>query len=66
MKRKKKRKKKRVKFLWHIKDPNISGPGWVAQLVRASVRYARALGLIPGQDTYRKQPMNAVMCGTIS
>ena len=35
------------------------GPGWIAQLVRASLRYAKVAGSIPGQDTYKNQPMNA-------
>ena len=35
------------------------GPGWVAQLVRALSRYAKVVGLIPGQGTYRNQPVNA-------
>ena len=34
-------------------------PGWVAQLVRASSQYAKVVGLIPGQDTYKNQPTNA-------
>ena len=33
------------------------GPGWVAQLVRTSSRYAKAVGLIPGQGTYKNQPI---------
>ena len=36
-----------------------SGPGWVAQLVRALPPYAKVAGLIPGQDTYKNQAMNA-------
>ena len=33
-------------------------PGWEAQLVRASCGCTKVMGLVPGQDTYRKQPMN--------
>ena len=35
------------------------GPGWVCQLVRASSRYAKVSGSIPGQGTYKNQPMHA-------
>ena len=38
---------------------NSYGPGPVAQLVRASSRYTKVAGSIPGQSTYKKQPMNA-------
>ena len=41
-----------------------TGPGHVAQLVRALSRYAKVLGLIPGQGTYENQPMNASISGT--
>ena len=34
-------------------------PGQVAQLVRAVSGYAKIVGLIPSQGTYKKQPMNA-------
>ena len=35
------------------------GPGWIAQLVRASPGYTKVVtGLIPSQSTYKKQPMN--------
>ena len=34
-------------------------PGPVAQLVRVSTQYAKVVGSIPGQDTYKNQPMNA-------
>ena len=33
------------------------GPGQIAQLVRALSQYAKVVGLIPGQGTYKKQPM---------
>ena len=33
-------------------------PGEVIQLVRASSRYAKFVGLIPGQGTHKNQPMN--------
>ena len=36
-----------------------SGPGWVAQLVRASSLCTKVVGLIPSQGTYKNQPMNA-------
>ena len=35
------------------------GAGQVAQLVRASSRYTKVVGLIPSQDTYKVQPMNS-------
>ena len=35
------------------------GPGQVAQLVRALSGYAKVAGSIPGQGTYKNQPMNA-------
>ena len=31
-------------------------PGWIAQLVRVSASYM-VVGLIPGQGTYKNQPM---------
>ena len=34
-----------------------ASPGQIAQSVGASSRYAKAAGLIPGQDTYKNQPM---------
>ena len=34
------------------------GPGWVAQLVRASSRYTKVEGSISGQGTYKKQSIN--------
>ena len=34
-------------------------PGWVAQLVRTLSLYTKIVGSILGQDTYKKQPMNA-------
>ena len=34
-------------------------PGWVAQLVGVSSQCAKVAGLIPGQGTYKIQPMNA-------
>ena len=33
-------------------------PGWVAQLVRVSSPHTKIVGSIPGQGTYKKQPMN--------
>ena len=37
----------------------MRGPGQVAQLVRALSRYIKVAGSIPGQGTYKKQPVNA-------
>ena len=37
----------------------LSDPGQESQLVRASFRYAKVVGLIPGQGTYKKQPVIA-------
>ena len=34
-------------------------PGHIAQLVRASSRYTKVAGSIPGQGTYKNQPMSA-------
>ena len=39
-----------------VKDNN--GPGWVAQLLGALSQQAKVAGLIPGQGTYKNQPMN--------
>ena len=39
-------------------------PGQVAQLVRASSWYTMVVGSIPGQGTYKNQPMNASVHGT--
>ena len=39
-------------------------PGGVAQLVRALSRYAKVVGSISGQGTYKQQPMNAKVSGT--
>lgn len=33
------------------KNNRTQGPGWVAELVRASSQYAKVAGSIPGQDT---------------
>ena len=41
----------------HLK--NIKSPGQVAQLVTVSPQYAKVMGLIPGQGTYKYQPTNA-------
>ena len=40
-------------------NKNKGSPGWVARLVRASSRYAKVVGSIPCQGTYKNQPMNA-------
>ena len=42
----------------------MSCPGQVAQLAGVSSRWARASGLIPGQNTHKSQPVNACMSGT--
>ena len=42
-----------------------SSPSWVAQLVRASSWYTEVVGSIPGQGTYKSQPMNASISGTV-
>lgn len=34
-------------------------PGWAARLVRASSQYSNIVGLIPSEDTYKNQPMDA-------
>ena len=39
-------------------------PGQVAQLVRASSQNTKVEGSIPGQGTYKTQPMNARTSGT--
>ena len=37
----------------------IPGPGQVAHLVRALSPYAKVVGSIPSQGSYKNQPMNA-------
>ena len=37
----------------------MQGPGQVAQVGRALSQYTMVVGSIPGQGTYRKQPMSA-------
>ena len=37
----------------------MSGSGWVAMLVRASSQFAKVVGSLSDQDTYKKEPMNA-------
>ena len=37
----------------------LEGPGWVVQLVRVSFPYAKVVGSIPGQGTYKTHPMRA-------
>ena len=44
----------------------VLGTGQVAQLVRTSLPYIKVVGLIPGQGTYKNQPMNASISGTIA
>ena len=58
-------------FQWSGKKPwaglkvrRQMGPGWVAQLLRASSQYTKLVGSIPGQGTYEKQPMNASISET--
>ena len=36
----------------------LGRPGWVGQLIRALPQYAKVAGSIPGQGTYKNQPMN--------
>ena len=38
----------------------------VAELVRASSCYVKAVGLIPGQGTYKNQPINASVSLSLS
>lgn len=38
---------------------NQVGPGRIAQLVIVSNLYAKYVGLMPSQDTYKDQPMSA-------
>ena len=40
-------------------------PGWVAQLGRALSQYIKVAGLIPGQGTYKNQPMSPDWCGSV-
>ena len=47
-----------------FKTKGCDGPGQVAQLVRASSPYAKVAGSIPGQDTYKNQPMSTSISGT--
>ena len=47
----------------HLKSQK-GHPVRVAQLVRASLQYAKVVGSIPGQGTYKKQAMNAKISGT--
>ena len=42
----------------HVKIGN-AGPGWVAQLVKASCLYVKVAGLILCQSTYKNEPMSA-------
>ena len=44
-------------ILYFTKD--LSGPDQVAQLVGASSQRARVAGLIPSQETYKRQPVKA-------
>ena len=41
---------------WNINQKTIIHLGWVAQLIRPSSQYAKVVGSIPGQDTYKNQP----------
>ena len=34
-------------------------PGWVAQFIKTSSQYAKVVGSIPGQGTYKDQQMSA-------
>ena len=46
-----------------FKKPNRNS-GQVAQLVRVAGWYAKVVGSIPGQGTYKNQPANAQISGT--
>ena len=43
----------------HESKVNKSGPDGAAQLVRMWSQYTKVAGSIPGQGTYKNQPMNA-------
>ena len=43
----------------HVTLNSYRSPGRIVPLVRASSQYAKAVGSIPGQDTYENQPKNA-------
>lgn len=45
---------------WGLKVVS-SGPGWVTEAVRALSQYAKAAGSIPGQGTYKNQPLDVRM-----
>ena len=49
----------------HGDQEYLGRPGGVAQLVAVSSRYAKVAGLILGQGTYKNQPMDASISGTI-
>ena len=49
---------------WEMLSSTFLGPGWVAHLVRAWSQCTKVSGSIPGQDTYKNQPMNASVSGT--
>ena len=39
-------------------------PGQIAQLIRGSFHYAKVVGSIPSEGTYKNQSINAYMSGT--
>ena len=51
-----------------VLEPGIKthefSPGWAVLFIRASSQYAKVVGSISGQGTYKKQPMNAKISGT--
>ena len=42
-----------------VNTKNASSPGQVAQSVRVLPQYTKVVGMIPGQGTYKRQPLNA-------
>ena len=41
-----------------LMKPDMMGPGWASRVVRAASHYAKVVGSIPDQGTYKKQPTN--------
>ena len=48
-----------MKLLFSYVGQKAVQPWLVAQLVRTLSQYAKIMSSIPGQDTYKNQPMNA-------
>ena len=51
-------KKNHVFQVLKFKTQRNAGPGQVAQLIRALSWYAKVAGSIPGQGTFKNQPMS--------